>query len=343
MLQGVPTLKLYMIPNCPFVQRVLIACQVRGIEQTTLPLVEIDLNCPPKELLEINPSGSVPTLELQRGSGFHESLVITEFLDSLPAQGPRLYGLTPADIAKNKVRVEIAISQLLAPLQQAIYSKGNINAVKKAENSISKGFDWLERTLDESKGPLLGGTHLNATDVALAPFIAKLKWLFEMYPSLPKPKAGSRGENYITELLNRPEVVRSLPSEQSMKLSALKFLTPHALLQDVIDAPRSLIEAPETAIAQAGKALSHWKVEKDAKGNCLRAKFKFASHSDALEKLIWLNDAQETTDHHTSLVMHDFQSLDIILVTHEPKWGITQKDFAFALALQAYFTEGQLP
>ena len=57
----------------------------------------------------------------------------------------------------------------------------------------------------------------------------------------------------------------------------------------------------------------------------------------------WLHDAQETADHHTSLILKDFATVEITLVTHEPRWGITQKDLAFAKAIQAFFTFGKLP
>ena len=75
----------------------------------------------------------------------------------------------------------------------------------------------------------------------------------------------------------------------------------------------------------------------------MKGHFRFKNHSEALSKLNWLHDAQETTDHHTSIVMRDFQESEIIMVTHEPKWGVTQKDVALAIAIQAFFTEGQLP
>lgn len=332
-----------MIPTCPFVQRVLIACQVRGISNSTLPLEEIDLSSPPGEMLKINPSGSVPTIELKDGDGFHESLVINEFLDSLPAIGPRLYGSSPAENARMKVLVETATSKLLAPLQQAIYSWGNLNTVRKAQMPLTAGFEWLEKALEKSGGLYLGGAQLNAADVALAPFIVRLKWLYEKHPWCAKPAGKSRAENYISSITRCPEVIAGLPDEESLKTSTQRFLNPHPLLQAVIDAPRELIENPTSYLADNKEKLSAWTLERDDQGFCLSAKFTFKDHADALNKLNWLHDAQETSDHHTSLIVRDFQSIEITLVTHEPRWGVTRKDLAMASAIQAYFTEGRLP
>ena len=342
-LQGVPIVKLYMIPACPFVQRILIACQVRGIDQSVLTSVEIDLNTPPKEMLAINPSGSVPTLEYAPGEGFHESLVIMEFLDSIEAAGPRLYGSAPTTTAETRVAVEVASSKFLTPLQQAMYSQGSVNSVRKATHQLVGAWNWLDVELSKASGRFFGGTQFNAVDISLAPFIARWKWLSEKYPELPKPAAGSRAEKYIAQIPEHEAVMNSLPSADIMRSTTLRFLTPHPLLQDAINAPRTLLENPKATLEAAGQKLSSWKIEHDGQGFCLKGHFRFKNHSEALSKLNWLHDAQETTDHHTSIVMRDFQESEIIMVTHEPKWGVTQKDVALAIAIQAFFTEGQLP
>ena len=336
-------MKLYMIPACPFVQRVLIARRVRGIDQNLLTSIEIDLSTPPKEMLAINPSGSVPTLEYASGEGFHESLVIMEFLDSIEAAGPRLYGSAPTTTSKTKVAVEVASNKFLAPLQQAMYSQGSINALRKATHQLVGAWNWLDVELSKASGCFFGGTQLNAVDISLAPFIARWQWLAEKYPELPKPAVGSYAEKYIAQISKHEAVLNSLPSEDIMRSTTLRFLSPHQLLQDAINAPRTLLENPKATLDAAGQKLSSWKIEHDAQGFCLKGKFRFKNHADALSKLNWLHDAQETSDHHTSIVVRDFQESEIILVTHEPKWGVTQKDVALAIAIQAFFNEGQLP
>jgi pterin-4a-carbinolamine dehydratase len=127
-----------------------------------------------------------------------------------------------------------------------------------------------------------------------------------------------------------------------MYQSALHFLTPHPLFNEVQNAPRTLLESPQSAVAQAGEQLSKWSVDFDGKGDCLKATFEFTSHADAVQKITWLHDAQEICDHHTSFTLKDFSAIDITLVTHEPRWGVTSKDICMAKLIQCYFTKGQL-
>lgn len=336
-------MNLYMIPACPFVQRVLIACHVRGIEKNRLTSVEINLDTPPMEMLSINPSGSVPTLEYAPGEGFHESLVIMEFLDSMDAFGPRLYGSSSTAAAKTKAAIEVASNKLLLPLQQAIYSYGSVNSLRKSTHQLVGAWKWLDVELSKASGHFFGGTQLNAVDISLAPFIAGWQWLTEKYPELAHPASGSRAEKYIAQIPKHEAVMNSIPSAEIMRSAMLRFLTPHQLLLDAINAPRTLLDNPNSALEAAGQKLSSWKIEHDGQGFCLKGQFRFKTHAEAMSKLNWLNDAQETADHHTSIVMRDFQESDIILVTHEPKWGVTQKDVALAIAIQAFFNEGKLP
>jgi len=335
--------KLYMTHTCPFVHRVLIAMKLRQIDPKTIECIEVDLSSPPSTLLEINPFGSVPTLELEPGYGFNESHVVMEFIDTLNAPGARLFGESPAAIAHTKAQIEAASSRVLTTIQMTLYAFGSINTLRKAEAALPACWDWLEAKLARSKGDYLGGTTLNAIDVSLAPFIARLQWVFEKYPQLPKPPTSSKTAHYIARLSQHPAVSTTLPTDGIVRSSLHRFLNPHPLLQGVIEAPRVVIENPEEVVSKAGDALSSWKIMHDGKGFCLKANFTLKSNSDAVEKLSWLHDAQETSDHHTSLVLRDFQNIEITLVTHEPKWGVSQKDLALARAIQTFFIQGKLP
>lgn len=336
-------MKLYMTPMCPFVHRVLIAMQLRELNNRIMECVEVDLSAPPKALLDINPFGSVPTVEITPGQGFNESHVIMEFLDSFDSHEPRLFGDTPAIIAATKAQIEAASNKFLMPIQAALYAFGNINSIRRAETAFPECWNWLESKLELSKGDFLGTRGMNAVDVSLAPFIARLKWLFEKYPQLPKPNPNSKAARYLERIAQHPAVASTMPDEETVRASLSRFLNPHPLLQKVIDAPRTVIDNPTDVVSQAGSELSAWSVAHDGKGYCLKAQFNFNSHPDAVDKLNWLHNAQETSDHHTSFVMRDFQNAEIILVTHEPKWGISEKDLALARAIQTYFIQGKLP
>lgn len=336
-------MKLYMIPECPFVHRVLLACDVRKIDSSLMQKIQIDLNQPPAALLKINPSGSVPTLEFEQGQGFHESLVIMEFCDSLSAPGPKIYGANARQIAETKVLWETINSRVLSAVQQAIYSFGNVNSLRTAATQLEKAWVWLEEQLQNRGTTFFGGTELNAVDIGMAPFLMRLGYVCELHPMIKLPAPQSKAAEYLKNLKNRCAESQVFPSETVMRDTTLKFARPHKLFLDVQNAPRTLIENPNNAVANESQDLSSWKVERDDHGYCLRASFSFASHTEAVEKIKWLHDAQEICDHHTSFQVKNFTTIDIELVTHEPRWGVTQKDLTMAKLLQCYFLKGSLP
>ena len=336
-------MNLYMIAACPFVHRVLLACSVRRIGNEQLSRTHIDLDNPPPQMLKINPSGSVPTLEFPDGQGFHESLVIMEFLDSLEAEGPKIYGNSAKQTAHIKVLWENASSKVLSAVQRVIYSFGNINALNSTVDDLKSGWEWLSAHLDNTGGHFFGGSELNAVDIGLAPFLLRLKYVAEVHPGIALPAPRSTADRYLARIAERCIASGVFPDDSIMRESTLKFAHPHRLFKAVQDAPRSLIENPAEAVNAENENLSLWTVEKDKRGYCLKATFKFKSHSDAVNKVKWLHDAQEICDHHTSFTLRDFSTIEILLVTHEPRWGVTQKDLTMAKLLQTYFVIGKLP
>lgn len=336
-------MKLYMIPECPFVHRVILACNVRKIDSGLMQTMQIDLNQPPASLLKINPSGSVPTLEFEPGQGFHESLVIMEFCDSLPAAGPKIYGTTARQIAETKVLWESVNNRILSAVQQAIYSFGNTNTLRAAAVNLEKAWAWLEEQLENRRTTFFGGNELNAIDIGMAPFLMRLGYVCELHPLIKLPAPQSKAAEYLKNIKDRCAKSQVFPGETVMRDTTLKFARPHKLFIDVQDAPRTLIENPNNTVADEGQELSAWKVEQDEHGFCLRASFSFANHAEAVEKIKWLHDAQEICDHHTSFTLKNFSTIDIELVTHEPRWGVTQKDLTMAKLLQCYFLKGSLP
>ncbi|NBW82679.1 hypothetical protein EBR21_13085, partial [bacterium] len=322
---------------------VLLACHVRQINNQQIERVDIDLANPPANMLQINPSGSVPTLEFQTGEGFHESLVIMEFLDTLEAKGPKIYGDSARQIAQTKVLWETANNTLLSAVQQAIYSNGNTNSLQTAGKRLSTAWSWLSEKLSAQGSRFWGGNELNAIDVAIAPFLVRLKYAAEIHKQIELPAAQTRAGQYIADISERCRQAGIFPEESVMRETTLRFAKPHPLFIEVQNAGRTLLEDPRPRVKDAGSTLSSWTVDRDAHGFCLSAKFNFKTHTEAVEKMKWLHDAQEICDHHTSFTLRDFTSIEITLVTHEPRWGVTEKDFAMAKLVQVYFSKGSLP
>jgi glutathione S-transferase len=82
-------LKLLVHKMCPFAERALLALAFKNIEAE---IVEVDLTEKSEELLEVNPKGQVPSLQIVRDGVTYntaESLFIAEYFDSFP--GPSLF------------------------------------------------------------------------------------------------------------------------------------------------------------------------------------------------------------------------------------------------------------
>jgi len=77
-------MKLYWSSRSPFVRKVMIFAHECGMA----PRIEcvrtlVSMNRPNSDLLPVNPTGKIPTLELDDGTALYDSLVICEYLDSL--------------------------------------------------------------------------------------------------------------------------------------------------------------------------------------------------------------------------------------------------------------------
>lgn len=91
----------------------------------------------------------------------------------------------------------------------------------------------------------------------------------------------------------------------------------------------------EVAALNAHQSSFHWYAEHNEHGPFIRCRFSFARPEDALVALNVLHLLQERVDHHAASTLSHFKDLDIELCTHQPKWGVTQVDLAFAQALTA--------
>lgn len=82
---------LHWSPRSPYVRKVMIAIFEMGLQDQvrTVPTVAGGTT-PHLELMQINPVGKIPTLELPDGSAIYNSPVIIEYLDTLHDR-PKLY------------------------------------------------------------------------------------------------------------------------------------------------------------------------------------------------------------------------------------------------------------
>lgn len=84
-------MKLYWSSRSPFVRKVMVFAHECGLaSQLKLERTLVAMNNPNLGLLKTNPTGKIPTLELDDGRALYDSTVICEYLDSVQ-QGQRLF------------------------------------------------------------------------------------------------------------------------------------------------------------------------------------------------------------------------------------------------------------
>ena len=85
------TMILHWSPRSPYVRKVMIAAAEMGLQQRIRTVRTVAGGTTPHhELMQINPVGKIPTLQLPDGTALYDSPVIIEYLDTLH-DGPKLY------------------------------------------------------------------------------------------------------------------------------------------------------------------------------------------------------------------------------------------------------------
>jgi len=341
--------KLYSNLLCPFVQRVRIGIHQRQAD-ALFEVEMVDLDAPaPAALLAINPIGSVPTVAFGPGDGFNESLVVLAFLDTLEAPGPKLFGDTPKEAAKTSVLLERAAQKVLGPFNGVNYSRGNAVALRKAMASLPDAFEWLSDTLASRGGPYFGGKDLGAIDCALAPFLSRYVLQKEFRQDLPLPREGTPASVYLQALLAHPHVASTSPTFADMAPVFTKYAEPEEGVRAVLKASRAILPNPEESCAALNQALASlkprniqpeeaspmplWKVMRTSKGPHIQARFRIPTYAETQVALETITALQETADHHTQFVIEGYHALDVSVCTHEPVWGLSEKDFTMAHVL----------
>ncbi|KAL8712201.1 MAG: hypothetical protein Q9225_006991 [Loekoesia sp. 1 TL-2023] len=193
-------LKLFGSCFCPFVQRVWISLQFKGLGYQ---YIEVDPYKKPESLTAINPRGLVPAL--RHGDwGCYESTVLMEYLEDLNAGRP----LFPPGDPKLKAHCRLwtdHINRHIIPafysyLQAQEYSKQVENATK-LQNEVSKLI-----SVAHPSGPYFLGTEMSFVDVQFAPWVIRMRKVLTPYRGWPQPEAGSRWASWVDAIENNPDV-----------------------------------------------------------------------------------------------------------------------------------------
>ncbi|KAJ5047484.1 uncharacterized protein L3040_003308 [Drepanopeziza brunnea f. sp. 'multigermtubi'] len=193
-------LKLFGSCFCPFVQRVWIAMEAKGLQYQ---YIEVDPYKKPQSLLEVNPRGLVPGI--RHGEwGCGESKVLVEYLEDLGAGQPLLPQGNPQLKATCRLwadHIDRNIVPTFYQLLQAQDFNKQAEYTKKLKDEIGKIVDMAE-----PHGPFFLGNQLSYVDIHFAPWMIRLARVMKHYRAWPDPLPNSRWGRWLDAVENNEHV-----------------------------------------------------------------------------------------------------------------------------------------
>ncbi|KAM0122984.1 hypothetical protein ACP6JC_000392 [Aspergillus fumigatus] len=201
-------LKLFGSCFCPFVQRVWIALEIKGIPYQ---YIEVDPYQKPQSLLEVNPRGLVPAL--RHGDwGSYESSVLLEYLEDLGV-GPHL--LPPGD-AKLRAHCRLWTDHINRHIVPSFYRVLQEQEEQKQTANVQELQDGLKAliTAANPEGPFFLGPTISFVDVQIAPWILRLSRVLKPYRGWPDPEPGSRWAAWVNAIEANEHVKATTSSDE---------------------------------------------------------------------------------------------------------------------------------
>jgi len=169
-------------PPSPFVRKVLVYCEEKGLSYESKDLIPF-----PKtpELLEMNPLGKIPILEIADGTHLPDSSVICAYLEKVHPE-PALLPDDPVAYARALFIEEYCdtrLSDVIGPILFERYIKprffGGETDEARVQQSIDEGLatvlDHIEGLMPDPAGPLLPESGFTLADIAFGAQLSSLK------------------------------------------------------------------------------------------------------------------------------------------------------------------------
>ncbi|KAK8083794.1 hypothetical protein PG996_002575 [Apiospora saccharicola] len=203
-------LKLFAGWFCPFVQRVWLALEEKGIPYQ---YIEVNPYYKGEQLMKANPRGLVPTLEVAPGKALYESTVLLQYLEeTYPHRAPRLLPPVAGDEgnvvqdheavftrARARIWMDFVTTRVIPAwhrlLQfQAGTQRGNQdNSKKMLEGKRDEYRGYLlefARAMDPEGPFFFAGDEIGMVDIAIAPWVLR-HWVFDHFKgvtAVPEPE-----------------------------------------------------------------------------------------------------------------------------------------------------------
>ena len=214
---------------------------------------------------------------------------------------------------------------------------------KKSIQKIPEIFHKLELLLTKTDTPFFGGTSFNAVDISLVPFLCLYLMANEFNKELILPKKESKLYLYIKNIQDHKFLNELIFSDNKLKTDIkeeLLFESEETIT--IKSSSRNLIENIESEVQSMNKRISLkskrnspilWTKGNNEKGPFIETSILFKNAEEAFSALQTICELQESSDHHAHFVLENFSQIKVEVCTHQPKWGVTAMDIAFAETL----------
>ncbi|TFY61711.1 hypothetical protein EVJ58_g4340 [Rhodofomes roseus] len=205
---------------CPFVQRVWIVLEERGI-----PYQYKEVNPYKKEqhFLDINPKGLVPAIEY-KGRALYESLIICEFLeDAYPSHTPHLFPTDPFDRAYVRLWVDHVAKNIVPAFHR--FLQGQTPEAQAAGRE--EYYAALRKVSEKAKGPYFLGDEFSMVDVVLAPWVLR-DYILAEHRGYSREAVGGGWKEYAEKLITRESVLKTQSDLQHYEPIYARYLRDEA-------------------------------------------------------------------------------------------------------------------
>lgn len=189
------SLKLYGANVCPFVHRVRLVLEEKGLEHD---YVSIDLANKPDWYHEVLPTGRVPLLE-HKGARIWESAIVCEYLEDAFSE-PALTPSDPAEKAKMRLLIDWIGSKFVPPYYKLLAAQEQ-DTQEEHRGSLEEALRELEERLGETEGPYFLES-LSLADLELYPWFERM-CVLEHYRNFQISDEFSRVKNWRDTLASR--------------------------------------------------------------------------------------------------------------------------------------------
>ncbi|PGG99406.1 hypothetical protein GX51_06340 [Blastomyces parvus] len=230
-------LKLFGSCFCPFVQRVWIALEVKGIPYQ---YIEVDPYKKPESLLEVNPRGLVPAIR-QGNWGCYESTVLLEYLDDLEAGNPLLPPRDPQLRAHCRLWADHVNRHIIPTFYRLLQEQDVQKQIAHSEELQAE----INKLVNASHvhGPFFLGPTISYVDIQFAPWMLRLSRVLKRYRGWPDPERGSRWEAWVDAVENDEHVIATTSADDCYLDSYERYAENRpntSLLANAINAGRTL-------------------------------------------------------------------------------------------------------